>query len=251
METLDPQYVWLFLLLVGFGAFTQGFTGIGFGIIILAGVAFTPWDFERSTVVVSLLVVFLHTSIIVSGIREGGIQWHRVGTLLIGLAVGVPLGYLFIVTFGNAAAFRWVFGLALTGFAANELFRPRLRAGLPKAFGVLAGAIGGFLGGAFTAAGPPIAMYLYSQHTNPVALKGTLQMVFMLANLWRLVNVAAIGKGFTPEVLKLTAIALPVVILLSFAGHRLSRRVSSKTFLRIVYSFIAVAGLLNIARGMI
>ena len=42
---LDPEYLWLFYLLIGFGAFTQGFTGIGFGIIVLAGIAFTPWDF--------------------------------------------------------------------------------------------------------------------------------------------------------------------------------------------------------------
>ena len=46
----DPQYLWFFLTLVGFGAFAQGFTGIGFGIIILAGMGFTPWDFERTTV---------------------------------------------------------------------------------------------------------------------------------------------------------------------------------------------------------
>lgn len=53
---LDPQYLWLFGLLIGLGAFTQGFTGIGFGIIVLAGIAFTPWDFERATVVLNLLL---------------------------------------------------------------------------------------------------------------------------------------------------------------------------------------------------
>jgi hypothetical protein len=61
---LDPQYLWLFGLLIGLGAFTQGFTGIGFGIIVLAGIAFTPWDFERATVVLNLLVLVLNGSII-------------------------------------------------------------------------------------------------------------------------------------------------------------------------------------------
>jgi 4-amino-4-deoxy-L-arabinose transferase-like glycosyltransferase len=41
-QMLDPQYLWLFGLLIGLGAFSQGFTGIGFGIIVLAGIAFTP-----------------------------------------------------------------------------------------------------------------------------------------------------------------------------------------------------------------
>ena len=37
-KMLDPQYLWLFGLLIGLGAFTQGFTGIGFGIMnILKG----------------------------------------------------------------------------------------------------------------------------------------------------------------------------------------------------------------------
>lgn len=61
---LDPQYLWLFGLLIGLGAFTQGFTGIGFGIIVMAGIAFTPWDFERATVVLNLLLLVLNGSII-------------------------------------------------------------------------------------------------------------------------------------------------------------------------------------------
>ncbi len=56
---LDPQYLWLFGLLIGLGSFAQGFTGIGFGIIVLAGIAFTPWNFERATVVLNLLLLVL------------------------------------------------------------------------------------------------------------------------------------------------------------------------------------------------
>ncbi|UCH23488.1 MAG: sulfite exporter TauE/SafE family protein [Deltaproteobacteria bacterium] len=248
---MDLQYLWLFCLLVVLGSFTQGFTGIGFGIIILAGIAFIPWDFERSTVVVSLLILVLHSSVIFFSVKESKIQWKLIGYVLAGLAFGVPLGYLFIVSFGNTSVFRLVFGIALTAFAANELFRPRLRAGLPGAYGTLAGAVGGFLSGAFTTAGPPLAMYIYSQHKDPVDLKGTLQTVFMFANLWRLANVVVVGRGFSMPVLKLTGVALPIVIVFSFLGHRLSRRVSGKTFLLIVYSFIAAAGLLNIARGLV
>ncbi|MGD2272860.1 MAG: hypothetical protein PVI06_20860, partial [Desulfobacterales bacterium] len=88
---MDFQYLWLFCLLVVFGSFTQGFTGIGFGIIILAGIAFTPWDFERSTVVVSLLILVLHSSVIFFSTREAKIVWKLVGYVLAGLAFGVPL----------------------------------------------------------------------------------------------------------------------------------------------------------------
>lgn len=150
---LDPQYLWLFGLLIGLGSFAQGFTGIGFGIIVLAGIAFTPWDFERTTVVLNLLLLVLNSSIIIASRKESRINWRLVGYILAGEIFGVPLGYWFILAFGNQPMFRLVFGAVLGLFAVNELFRPRIRRELNMAFGVLAGVLGGFLSGAFTAAG--------------------------------------------------------------------------------------------------
>jgi uncharacterized membrane protein YfcA len=246
----DPQFLWLFCLLVGFGAFSQGFTGIGFGIIILAGIAFTPWNFERSTVVVNLLVVCLNLIIIFASQKDARLNWALVGYILIGAAAGVPLGYWFILDVGERPLFRLVFGAALTGFAANELFRPRLRNPLPKPAGLIAGLVGGFSNGAFTAAGPPMALFVYSQDREPALLKGTLQILFLLTNVWRISNVVLFGKGVTLPILKLSALALPITLALAYVGHLASRRVSSRTFLLIVYTLIAFAGIMQIIKGL-
>jgi uncharacterized membrane protein YfcA len=245
------QYLWLFFAMVVLGAFTQGFTGVGFGIIVLAGIAFSPWDFERTAVVVNLILPFLNLSIIYASRRESRINWHLVVVLLLGIAVGVPAGYWFILTFGNDPIFKVALGTALTLFAANELFRPRIKSALHMGFGLLAGFIGGFFAGGFTAAGPPIALFVYSRHKDPVLAKGTLQFVFMSATLWRLGNIIIFGKGVTMPIMTLALESIPIVILLVFLGHRLSRQVSSKTFLRIVYSFIGLAGLLNVIKGFL
>lgn len=245
----DPQYLWLFCLLVGFGAFSQGFTGIGFGIIILAGIAFTPLNFERSAVVVNLLVLFLNVILIYVSRKDARVNWVLVGYILLGSAVGVPLGYWFILDMGDRPLFRLVFGAALTVFAANDLFRPRIRKPLPKPAGLLAGLLGGFLNGAFTAGGPPMALFLYSQHKEPALLKGTLQILFLTTNVWRLSNVI-LFKGITLPVVKLAALALPIVLGLTYVGHLASRRVSSRTFLRVVYTLIAFAGVMQIAKGL-
>ena len=66
---------------------------------------------------------------------------------MLGEIIGVPVGYWFILAFGNQSVFRLVFGVTLALFAANELLRPRIRSELNMAFGVLAGAVGGFLSG--------------------------------------------------------------------------------------------------------
>ncbi len=47
--------------------------------------------------------------------------------------------------FFNRPVFRLAFGAALALFAANELFRPRIKKELHLTFGVLAGFMGGFL----------------------------------------------------------------------------------------------------------
>ena len=247
---LDPEYLWLFCLLIGFGAFTQGFTGIGFGIIVLAGIAFTPWDFERTTVVLNLLLLVLNSSIIYASRKESIINWRLVGYILVGEVFGVPLGYWFILAFGNRPVFRLAFGAALTLFAANELFRPRIKRELNMAFGVLAGAMGGFLSGAFTAAGPPLALFIYSRQKDPRLAKGTLQTVFISATIWRLVNIAMFGKGITLLVTKIAAMTLPILVICTILGHKVSRRVSKGTFLKIVYSFIGFAGVMNIIKGL-
>jgi uncharacterized membrane protein YfcA len=58
------------------------------------------------------------------------------------------------------------------------------------------------------------------------------------------------GKGVTLPILKLSALALPITLALAYVGHLASRRVSSRTFLLIVYTLIAFAGIMQIIKGL-
>lgn len=247
---LDPAFLWLFALLVVLGAFTQGFTGLGFGIVILAGISFTSWNFERSTVIVNLLVLIIHLSIILSSKKQARINWQLVGFVIAGLAVGVPLGYWFLLAYGNQGILQFIFGATLTAFSINEVIKPKLRKPLPRIMGLPAGAAGGFLGGAFTTSGPPLAIYIYSQNEEPALLKSTLQMVFFITTVWRLMAIELFGPGIGWPVLKITLMAVPLVAIFSFLGHKFSNKVSSRLFLRSVYTLIAVSGLANMLRAL-
>ena len=247
----ESQYLFLFLALVGFGAFTQGFTGIGFGITVLAGMGFTTWDFEKTTVVLNLILPVLNFSIIWISRKESRIDWSLVGIILAGEALGVPLGYWFILALGQHPVFRIAFGLVLALFAANELFRPRLKKGLPRSAGFGAGILGGFLAGGFTAPGPPLTLFVYSHLPNPKQAKGTLQIVFVSATFIRLVYIFWLGPGVTPPVFEIAGYALPLLVVFMLMGHRLSTRVSNTVFLKTVYTFIGFAGLINLVRGIL
>lgn len=247
---LDLQYLLPVLLIVVFAAFAQGFAGLGFGIIAIAGIAFTPWDLERASVVTNILLIALNVTIIYAGRNVSKINWKLVGVILAGESVGVPIGYWFIFTFGNRSEYRLALGLALILFAGYELFKPRIRKRLRLGLGTVAGIVGGFFAGAFTAGGPPLALFVYSWHENPADAKGTLQVVFMSATLWRLFNIVFFGRGISAEVLHICAISIPVVIGGAFLGFSLARRFSSAAFLKIVYSFIGLAGVLNVLKSI-
>jgi uncharacterized membrane protein YfcA len=245
---LDLQYLWAFVLIVVFAAFAQGFMGLGFGIIVMAGVAFTPWDIERASVLTNILLLVLNSTIIFAGRRDFRIDWKLVGLIISGEICGVPLGYWFIYALGNRPVFRLALGIVLVVFAADRVFRPRLAKPLPALLGIIAGVIAGFLAGAFTAAGPPLALFIYSRHHIPAKAKGTLQVVFMSATLWRLITIFLIGKGVSLHLMEISAMMVPAVIFFAVLGHFLTRRVSSALFEKVVYTFIGLAGVLNIVR---
>lgn len=244
------QYLWLFLGLVACGAFTQGFSGVGFGMVILAGMAFTPWDLERTILVLNLMLPLLHASIIYATLKKSNFNWKLVGLLVLGASAGVPLGYWFIMALGKQPIFRVMLGAALALFAANELFRPRIRKELNLGFGLVAGLMGGFLSGGFLSAGPPMALFLYSRYKEPAQAKGTMQLVFIICTFWRLAAVMIMGQGITLPIAKLASQGLPLLIVFAFLGHKLSRRISNRMFLRIVYSLIGMAGAVNVFKGL-
>ena len=171
--------------------------------------------------------------------------------MAVGAAAGVPLGYWFIMVFGSQPVFKVMLGVALAVFAANEFLRPRIRNELNPGFGLLAGLAGGFLSGGFLSSGPPLALFLYSRHKDPDQAKGTLQIVFIICTLWRLATVTIMGQGITPPVIKLALQGLIFMLVFAFLGHKLSRRMSSRMFLRVVYSLIGAAGIINVGKGIL
>lgn len=248
---LDLQYLWIFAPLVAFSAFAQGFMGLGFSIIALAGAAFIPWDLERVTVVTNILLVVLNFTVIYTGRRDFKIDWKLVGLLLSGEALGVPLGYWFIYAFGNRPVFRLALGIALLIFAADRFFRPHVPKNLPPFLGIIAGIVAGFFSGAFTASGPPLALFIYSHNKSPAEGKGTLQTVMMAGTVWRLITIFLFGRGVSVHLLQVSATMVIPVICFASLGHYLTRRFSSSLFEKVVYSFIGFTGVINIVRSLL
>ena len=250
---LDSAYLIPFAALVMFGAFAHGFMGLGFGIIVIAGLAFTGMNIERASVVLNLLLPVLFVTVIYASSKgfRFNVKWRLALLLFLGSFFGVPLGYWFLYTQGNQPVFYLALGITLVLFSVNYLIKPRVNNKLPLWVGFIAAFAGGFLAGAFTAGGPPLALFLYSHFKEPSDAKGTLQMVFLSATWWRLVNIGVFSEGFSVQIFTWAGILAVLVIFFALLGHWTSSRLSPKTFSRVVYSFIALAGAANVVRYFI
>ncbi len=241
METVDisPGLLIVFAL---FAAFAHGFSGFGFGILLMVFLSFAGAGLERASVLVTLLAFGVTLWILFGARREFRVDWAAVGRLFLGTLAGLPLGYWFVCRYGQAPAGRIVFGGVLVLFAIQGLWKPNFRVAIPDWLSVGVGAVGGFLGGAFSTSGPPFVYYLYFRERDPRVAKRTIQVIFAFLGIYRIFIIVFGPHGISGALLGTASWVAPVVVLGAWLGHRASRTASSAVFVRTVYVLLAFAG---------
>lgn len=219
-------------------AFTQGLTGFGFGMV---AVALLP------------LLVGLHDAQIIIAIMAGVVcaaafagTWRhfrlREGIwLVIGAAVGVPIGLWALFRFPAWVLLRSL-GLLLCLFAASQLRAgngKRIR--IPHRLGFPIGIISGCLGGALNIGGPPAIAYAYSQPWRIEQTVSFLQAVFGISAAIRLALLIPSQMIHRQHILVSSLSLLPMV-LATWTGSRLLRRVPQQKVRRFVFLFLFVMG---------
>jgi uncharacterized membrane protein YfcA len=245
MEPLVP-FILLVILIAGF---VHGYGGFGFGILSMSVFSLLPVDIERMSVVITLNVLVIPPLVFVLSRSRGHVRWADIGLLFLGAMCGQPVGYWFIATFGDRAIFRVVLGAVLLVAAANGFrssFRPRR---FPLWSAPLFGTVSGFLAGAFVSGGPPVVLFLYSRTRDPRDMKATIQALFVMMTIFRMSIIGVAGRGYTQDVLLLSAISIPLVIPFVALGHRFSDRGNVLAFRRGVYCLIGAFGVMGLTKG--
>ncbi len=232
---------------IAIAAFIQGYGGFGFGITAMALVSLSGGSLEVSSSVVMIVATAMVLWLLRLSWHDGRIDWPNIGRLFAGALLGVPLGYWFLVTYGNLPLGRVVLGVVLAGFGTVGLLAGRTGIRMGTRWGPLMGIVSGFIGGAFVSGGPPVVIYLYAQADEPRTMKPTIQVIFLIMLLMRLVAAGTTGVLWKPAVLMLSAVSLPAAALLLALGHRLSKLTSTETFRLSVQGLIGVSGVLLIA----
>lgn len=216
--------VWVAAILCG-AAWFQGFLGFGFGILAMSGL--TLWmDLLHAQGVVNLGGLFVTVGVAWS-LRQH-LLWSRLWRMLPTIVVGVALGVFALRTFDTLWMER-ALGATIVGIALWNLARPSLVARETPFWDASAGLASGVLSGAFNTGGPPLIAHLYRLDETPLALKATVQVLFVVLAGVR--APIAFSQGLLgPEIVRDTAIAAPFIVLGLVLGIRLGRRIDPGRF---------------------
>jgi uncharacterized protein len=161
--------------------------------------------------------------------------------LLIGAVPGVFIGAWALKSLPEAWA-TTLLGVLLILVGAYHLVKPTLRAlpgdGWAYGFGLLAG----LFGGAYNMASPPVLIYGAVRRWPPEQFRVTLQGFFLPVSALILISHASAGL-WTAQVIQLYLLSLPVLLLAFGIGSRLSRRLPTALFARLIYGALIVLGI--------
>jgi uncharacterized membrane protein YfcA len=106
----------------------------------------------------------------------------------------------------------------------------------------------GLVGGMFSASGPVLGWFGYSQPLPLAAIRATLLACFVLTTSTRTVLVGVTG-GLTPAVLTYALAALPVVVLGTVLGRMFVPPVSEQTIKKFAYGLLLIMGVWILLRS--
>lgn len=230
----------ILLATVLLAGFVSGLAGFGFGLVLMG---ILPYLLSIRVIAplatLYIPLVFLATFIPV----RKHLDWKVLLPVLVGAAVGVPLGVWGLASFPEVLIKR-VLGVAILAICAYELLLGKRQvARLRPAWGLPIGLFTGSLTGAFATGGPPVMIYLTARSESRFAIKAAASAYFIVASLYK-VPFLWIHRLLTWEVIRLALFLAPAAAAGVAAGMLLFRKVSNEIFRIVVLCLLSVSGLM-------
>ena len=245
---------WLSALLVSLvilvGAFVQRVSGFGFGIIVMTFLPHITGSFPESTALSALVSLFMTCWVALSLVRF--CSWKTLVFPLIGsLALTVPC-LLYLKSAADRKILFIILGALLILLSVYFLLlsdRVRFRAHWYS--GLIFGSVSGAMNGLFSMGGPPMVIYfLQTSEDDKKVYLATIQMFFLITNIFSTAARAVIGGFFTADILKLLPFGLAAAAAGVFAGKAVFGKLDAKRLKYVIYGFMALSGLLNIINAL-
>lgn len=230
--------IWLAAAAVVFCAgMAKGMTGFG-SALVMVPVLSLLYGPAAAIVVLNLIDMPAALPMMPKAIRR--CTWRPVLLLLLGAAVGFPLGAQVLLIADPEVLKQVIAGTVLlvaVVMATGWRYRGRPTPPLTSA----AGLMGGLMGGATGLGGPPVVLFWLGTQRDGGTVRANLLVYFMLNGVVGIVTLAAVGL-FTLETAVLAASLAPVFGAGLWAGGRCFGLLSDVGFRRAALSLVAMAG---------
>lgn len=241
--------IFIVILVATVGSTIQRVTGFGFGIFAMLFLTRIITVYGEANALSGLLS--FTSTMIVALAHAKKVDWKNLLFPCIGFAVISVPSILLMKKLDNRVLLIML-GAALILLSGYMFFFSSKIKIKPNPFtGLAAGGFSGILGGIFSMGGPPVVIYfMQSEGDDKDRYLATIQMYFLLSNVYG-TTVKAINGFITKDVLILAAFGTVGMIAGIFIGKLIFKKLRVDILRRVVYCFMAVAGVVNIVSAIL
>ena len=231
------------LFIVFIASIIRGFNGFGFSAICVSGFSFILPAIEIVPIILILEVII---SIFMIPYIWNKIDWNFVFKLLIGIALGSPIGlyllkYLSPETTHLSVCLIIIFFsiLLMRGYTNKSINNDQSK--------IFTGVISGALNGLTTLGGMPVALFLLITSIQPAIIRGSLAALFFLTDVYAFI------LSFFAGIVDMTTIyrTIPLIIILPigvFIGNKFFIKSKEQLYRKVVFYFLIVISIFGILR---
>ena len=240
---LNLLEIYFIIFIVFVASIIRGFNGFGFSATCISGFSFILPAIE---IVPIILILEVFISIFMIPYIWNKIDWSFVLKLLIGIAVGSPIGLYLLKYLSPETTHLYVcliiifFSvLLMKGYTNRNINNDQSK--------IFTGIISGTLNGLTTLGGMPVALFLLVTSIQPAVIRGSLAALFFLTDVYAFI------LSFFGGIVDMITIyrTLPLIIILPigvFIGNKFFIKSKEQLYRKVVFYFLIVISIFGILR---
>ena len=233
----------LVIFIVFIASIIRGFNGFGFSATCISGFSFI---IPAIQIVPIILILEVFISIFMIPYIWNKIDWNFVFKLLIGIAIGSPIG-LYLLKYLSPETTHLYVCLIIIFFSIllmKGYLNKKINNNQSKIF---TGIISGTLNGLTTLGGMPVALFLLVTSIQPAVIRGSLAALFFLTDIYAFI------LSYFGGIVDMTTIyrTLPLILVLPlgvFIGNKFFIKSKEKFYRKVVFYFLIIISIFGILR---
>lgn len=233
----------LIVLFALLASLVQRVSGFGFGILMMTVLPHLMPSYAEATALSGLLAIV--TALITAVVMYRHLVWKKLLPILITFII---VSFFFVRLLSQVDNHLLKQGLGVFMILISIYFfffsgRFHLPPTIPVQIGM--GTLSGVFGGLFAMQGPPAVVYFVESTDSKEEYIALTQWYFLIGNA--AMSIFRAGNGFvTPVVIKSWCLAVPAVLAGLWIGAHIYKRIRLPLLRKVVYAYMAFAGLLCI-----